>query len=132
MAYNGYLIKVGGYEIPMDAMIKSTYKVTYSVLDLDSYRDARGVLHRTALRKVPTVEVTLNPLSSDQVQTIFDNIASKYTNSAERKVNASVFVPEINGYYNGDFYIPDTQFSIEQIIGNTVYYDETVFKMIGY
>lgn len=130
--YNGYLIRVGNYEIPLSAMIKSSYKVTYSVLDLDSYRDANGHLHRTALRKVPTIEVGLHPLSSNQIADIFSNIASQYVNSSERKVLASVFIPEINGYYDGYFYIPDTQFAINKIVNNVVYYDETTFKIIGY
>lgn len=133
MAYNGYLIKIGGtYTLPLSAMIASSYKVTYSVLDLDSYRDAYGYLHRNALRKVPVVTVTLNPMDSTQIKNIFASISAKFTNVTERKVSASVYVPEIDGYYSGDFYIPDIQFSINKITNNKVYYDAVPFEMIGY
>ena len=132
MAYNGYLIKIGNYTVPMSAMIAQTYKVTYAVLDLDSYRDANGILHRNALRKVPTVSVTLNPMNSSQIQTIFTAIRSRYTNATERKVSASVYIPETDSYYDGNFYIPDTEFTIDKIIGGTVFYDPVTLQLIGY
>lgn len=132
MAFNTSLITIGSYTVPLSAMIASSYKVTYSVLDLDSYRDANGLLHRQAIRKVPTVEVSLHPMDSSKVQDIFSAISAQFTNADERKVTASVYIPEINDYYQGDFYIPDTQFSINKIIGSTVYYDALTLKMIGY
>ncbi len=130
MAYSSYLIQIGSYTIPMDTMIASSYKVTYSVLDLDSYRDANGYLHRQALRKVPTVEVTFD--KSTMMADILSSIKAQYVNEAERKVSATVYIPEIDDYYTGYFYIPDTPISIYKIVGNDVIYDAINFKIIGY
>lgn len=132
MAYAGYLIQVGNYVVPLDSMIAKSYKVTYAVLDVDSYRDADGYLHRQALRKIPTVEVTINPKDSSDIPTIFANIMSQSSVPLEKRVSASVFCPEINDYYSGDFYIPDTDFTIRNVDSNTVYYEPLKLKMIGY
>lgn len=132
MAYAGYLARVGSYEIPINSIIAKSYKVTYSVLDLDSYRDANGYLHRQALRKIPTVEMTIEPKDTSEIGAIWNNITSQFTSSMERKVSASIFVPEINDYYSGDFYIPDTDFSIRNVDSTKVYYEPLKLKMIGY
>ena len=132
MAFTGQLITIGSYNVPLNVMIAQSYSVTYSVLDLDSYRDANGVLHRNAIRKVPQVSVTLEPRDSSTIATIFQNIASQFTSSAERKVTATVFIPETNGYYTGDFYLPDIQFTIDYIKNNTVYYEPVTLELIGY
>lgn len=49
MAYAGFLIRVGSYKIPHSWIRAETYTVTKTGQDLDSYRDANGLLHRNAL-----------------------------------------------------------------------------------
>ncbi len=131
--YNGYLIQIAStYNIPLNVMVASSYKVTYSTLDLDSYRDGAGVLHRNAIRRVPTVEVKLDSISGSTLNAILSSIASHYLNATEKSVNASVFIPETNDYYNGKFYIPDINLSISKVSNTDVYYDEVTLKFIGY
>lgn len=135
MAYNGYLIKVGNYIIPaMEFIEANTYKVTKSIQDLDSYRDANGVLHRSALEHVIyKVEFNTQPnLSNGQMGKLFDNIAHNYTVSAERKAAVTLYVPEEDKYIIQDMYMPDPQITIRDIAGNTITYDSVRLAFIGY
>ena len=47
--YQGYLIKVGNYTIPLSLIRADSYIVFRSITDLDSFVDADGHLHRNAL-----------------------------------------------------------------------------------
>lgn len=132
MAYNGFLIKVDNYTIPLAYINEKTYKCTYSTMDLDSYRDANGILHRNAILKVPHCSFNTRPLSNTEVETLWSNIRSKYTSLMEKKVIATVYVPETDGYYTGSFYIPDTDMTINHIDKNKVYYAPITFEFIGY
>lgn len=44
MAYSGFLIKVGDYTVPFRYIEASKYKTGVKGQDLDSYRDANGIL----------------------------------------------------------------------------------------
>ena len=82
MAYNGFLIKVGDYTIPTNKYIKAnSYSALYSTSDLDSYRDANGVLHRQALdHKLLKIEFeTPAMLTNDEMSALMANIQSKRT-----------------------------------------------------
>lgn len=135
MAYNGYLIKVGNYIIPaMEFIEANTYKITKSIQDLDSYRDANGVLHRSALEHVIyKVEFNTQPnLSNVQMGKLFDSIAQNYTVPAERKAAVTLYIPEENKYIIQDMYMPDPQITIRDITGNTITYDSVRLAFIGY
>ena len=136
MAYGGYLLRVGSYTIDGTNYINyNSYKVTRNVQDLDSYRDAMGVLHRNALEHAPIkIEFeTREGLTNDEVGTFMGNIRNNFTNSAERKASVTAFVPELNDYVTQDMYMPDPQFAIMQIdTNNVVKYSKTRIAFIGY
>ena len=49
MAYSGFLFKVGNYVISGKEFISADgISITRNVQDVDSYRDADGILHREA------------------------------------------------------------------------------------
>ena len=136
MGFNGYLLKVGNYEIDGYKYINyADYNVTWNSQDLDSYRDANGVLHRNALsHRVAKVEFELREgLTNDEVATFMGNISSNYTNATERKASVTVFVPELNDYVTQDMYMSDPQFKIRRIDRNNVIkYEKTRIAFIGY
>ena len=136
MAFNGYLLKVGSYEIDGYKYINyADYNVTWNSQDLDSYRDANGVLHRNALsHRVAKVEFEMREgLTNDEVATFMGNISSNYTNATERKASVTVFVPELNDYVTQDMYMSDPQFKIRRIDRNNVIrYEKTRIAFIGY
>jgi hypothetical protein len=136
MGFNGYLFKVGNYEIDGYNYINySSYNVTWNSQDLDSYRDALGVLHRNALEhKVAKIELeTRENLTNDEVATFMGNIRANYTNQVERKATVTVFVPELNDYVTQEMYMSDPQFKIKRIDKNNVIkYEKTRIAFIGY
>lgn len=137
MAFAGYLLKVGNYEIDGTYYINwDKYNVTYQIQDLDSYRDANGVLHRNALPHVPIkVEFeTRENLTNADMATFFGAIRSNYTNAAERKASIKAYVPEIDDYITQDMYMSDPQFKIKKIEPktNVIKYESVRVAFIGY
>lgn len=134
MAYQGYLIKVGDYTIPHKYIKANSYNATLIVQDLDSYRDADGILHRTALRhKANKIEFETPAMMTDKIMTEFlENIQSNYAVEGERKVIATLYVPELNDYMAQEMYMPDPQFSIYGIFDGTIYYNPTRIAFIAY
>ena len=136
MAYNGYLIKVKGttdYTIPLDYMIYQTYKGTYSVLDGDSKRNGDGKLVRAVLpHKVAHSSVEIMPMSNTVIGDLMGNIQSRYTKPEEKKLLASIWVAEINGYVEAEFYVPDIEFTVKKIENSKVLYDSFTLEFIGY
>ena len=133
--FNGYLVTIHGatdYNIPLEYMTEKSYKCTFSTLDLDSYRDANGVLHRNAVLQVPHCSFDTRPLTNVDVEIIWSNIRSRYITDIEKNVLASVYVPERNDYVTGKFYVPDTEMTINLIKGDKVYFEPITFEFIGY
>ena len=56
MAYQGWLIKVGTYTIPLSIIKADTYNTFLSYGDSDSYTDENYVLHRNATGIAPKIE----------------------------------------------------------------------------
>lgn len=135
MAYSGFLIKVGNYTIPMDRFIRAeSYNITRQVQDLDSYRDANGVLHRTALEHyVHKAEFeTPTLLTNTDIAELFGNIRNNYIVPAERKAIVTVYVPELDSYETQKMYMPDPQFSIFGTYDDIVRYNPVRIAFIGY
>lgn len=134
MAYNGYLIKVGNYEIPLSMMRAETYKVSKKVLDVDSYRDANGELHREALDHYSAV-ITFNvpPLKTNkEISAFLSNIQANYTIPKERKAVIEFYMPETDNYVTLNMYMPDPEFTIYMATKQFIKYNETPIEFIGY
>ena len=137
MAFAGYLLRVGSYEIDGTKFINwDKYNVTRNIQDLDSYRDASGVLHRNALAHVPLkVEFeTRANLTNAEIAEFFGNINSNYTDAKERKANVTLYVPELDTYETQEMYMSDPQFKIKRIEPrtNVIHYESVRVAFIGY
>lgn len=133
MAFQGFLISVGGYAIPLKYIRAETYKVTMNTMDLDSYRDVDGTLHRTSLEHVsPKVEFNLTFMTNNQLEGLMGTLRSKFNNFHERKAVCQVYIPELNNYMTCEMYMPDPQFTIYNIHNGVITYEETTLKFIGY
>lgn len=134
MAFSNYLIKIGNNDTFFNKFIvSSSYKIAKKVIDIDSYRDANGVLHRNAMSHLSyTIEFEIKPLDNTRLQEFLSAIKSKYIIPLERKVNVSFYLPEDDTYVSSDFYMPDPELNIERIENGKVYYKATTIKFIGY
>ena len=86
-AYKGYLLKIGNWVVPNKFIRAQTYTVLRSGQDLDSYRDADGNLHRTALDNfLYKVEFETPPLQTDSFyEELWGNIKNQYVSTTEKK-----------------------------------------------
>ena len=134
MGFNGYLIKIGSYDTFFEQYIQyQSYKVSRKIQDLDSYRDANGVLHRNVLEHESfVIEFTLRPLNNLELESVISKIRQNYTAEKERKVNITFYMPELNSYITQEAYMPDPDISIKRIEGPVVFYEPTTLKFIGY
>lgn len=142
MAFSGYLVKIKGltqgqsdYIFPNEYILIGTYKPVRGIQDKDSYRDGDGVLHRNALsHDVNKMEFQTRSMTNTEYDSIMDNIRARYTNAAERKVVADIYLTETGGYTGFvEMYMPDPDISIMKIIDNhTLKYSAARFALIGY
>lgn len=137
MAYKGYLLKVGDFEISPETVIQaSSYSVLYSVTDIDSYRNANGELIRTALtHRVPKIEFnTVTNMSNIEFADFMSNIRRNYVIPEERKVKIDCYIPEIDDYITTYAYMPDITPKIYRIDEdkNIIYYESIRIAFIGY
>ena len=139
MAYNGYLIKLGGASgtvLPMKFIKVEGYDITPNQrMESEAKRAITGLLHRTTVEHTATkVEFNtpnLTNLEADEMMTLFRNAWISVT---ERKLNLQYYDMETNSYKTGEFYMPDIKFSIDHIDNdlNMVYYRETRIAFIEY
>lgn len=134
MAYSGFLIKVGDYTVPFRYIEASKYKTGVKGQDLDSYRDANGILHREALSNVSikTEWETPNDMEESDVRDLMDNIRAQYTNQTEKKALVTAFMPETGNYVTMECYAPDIEYTIDNADKDTIKYASFRLAFIGY
>lgn len=135
MAYSGFLIKVGNYVIPSGKYLKAdSYSVYRNVQDLDSYRDANGVLHRNALDHVANKVEFETPamLTNADFSNFMSQIQANYTSPKERKANVTLYIPEIDAYETQEMYMADPKPSIYTVANGVIRYNAIRFSFIGY
>lgn len=134
MSYQNYLIKVGNYTIPLKYINTNTYVANRTVQDLDSYRDANGVLHRTTLAHVPNkIEFETPPmLTNAEFSELMKSISENYVTNSERKVNVTAYIPETDSYETQQMYMPDIKPTIYMVLNNEIRYRSIRLAFIGY
>lgn len=135
MAYEGYLIKIGYNDsLFNNYIVFDTYKVSKKILDVDSYRDANGKLHRQALEHLSyTVEFELRPMMEAEHAEIMEAIESNFSLITERKLSVTFWLPETHEYVTADCYMPDPEITVKaEYNGTNLRYDKTTIKFIGY
>lgn len=134
--YSGFLLKIGNYIVPTDKFISAeSYSVTYNVMDLDSYRDANGKLHREALEHVPIkVEFETPAMLTDITfgQELMGNIRKNYTNARERKCIATAYIPELDSYVTQEVYMVTPTPQIYGNYGGRLHYKPIRMAFVGY
>ena len=139
MAYNGYLIKVGGSNgtiLPMKYIKLDGYNITPNQrMESEAKRAVTGLLHRTTVAHTASKIEFNTPIMTnadmDAMMTLFSNA---WTSTSERKLELYYYDMETNAYKSGDFYMPDIKFQIDHIDNtkNIVYYKETRVAFIEY
>ena len=110
MTQRNYLLKVGNYIIPNEFIKIESYQSSPDQRqDLDSYRDADGILHRTVLSHTATkIEFETPYLYVRQMQALIQGIKNNFTDSLARKCQLTYYDEETDDYKTGTFYLPGT------------------------
>ena len=139
MAYNGYLIKLGGSSgtpLPMKFIKLDGYNISPNQrMEAEAGRSVTGLLHRTTVAHTASkIEINTPYITNrdvDEMMTLFRNA---WTSTLERKLNLEYYDMETNSYKTGTFYMPDIKFEIDHIEAdiNVVVYKEIRIAFIGY
>jgi hypothetical protein len=139
MAYNGYLIKLGGSSgtpLPMKFIKLDGYNISPNQrMEAEAGRSVTGLLHRTTVAHTASkVEINTPYITNrdvDEMMTLFRNA---WTSTLERKLNLEYYDMETNSYKTGTFYMPDIKFEIDHIEAdiNVVVYKEIRIAFIEY
>jgi len=139
MAFNGYLIKIGGANgtiFPFKFMKVEGYNATPNQrMETEAKRAVTGLLHRNTVEHTATkIEFNtpnMTNLDVDEMMTIFRNA---WTNRIERKLTIEYYDTETNTYKEAEVYMPDIKFEIDHIdLGlNLIYYKEIRVAFIEY
>lgn len=137
MSYQGYLIKLNTTILPMRFMALKSYTITPNQrMDLDSYRDANGVLHREVLGHTATKIEWATPamLKNGDIAELNALFKANFENSIERRISATYYDMETDSYKSGTFYMPDVQYTIYRTDSkrNELYYNAARFALIEY
>ena len=136
MAYNGYLLKIGGSNgtvIPLSYIKEQSYQETPNQrLDRWARRNNKGRLIRKVVSNQPSKIVFQTvPLTNTQLSALMGIIKSHWS-SSERKVPIEFYNRENDAYKTESFYMPDITYTIDHIAWNTIYYQSVEFHFIGY
>lgn len=139
MAYNGYLIKVGGTGgtiLPMAYIKAEGYQITPNQrMESEAKRDVTGVLHRTTVAHTASkVEFDTPNMTNSEVDAMMTLFRTYWTSTAERKLTIEYYDMETDSYKEGTFYMPDIKFPIVRIDDDKsiVYYSSIRIAFIEY
>lgn len=136
--FDGYLIKATATNkvFPLEYIVWEGYKSTPNQREeIKAYRDENTrTLHRvTASGKKTRIDFTirgnLHLADKKAIQKWFTDAES---DSAERKINLSYWNDESNSYKTGDFYRPDIEFTIKEVLPNDLIYKELQITLVEY
>ena len=137
MAFRGYLIKLGGssgVELPLKYVKAESYNATPDQrMEHEAKRSVTGYLTRTTCDHTATkVELNTIPLTNREVVVLNNMITSRMSDVKQRKITLEYYDNETDSYKTGVFYMPDVQYPIMRIEGNTIYYNSLRLAFIEY
>ena len=139
MAYNGYLVKLGGSSgsaLPMKFISIGSYKSTPNQrMESLANRAVTGLLRRVTVEHTATkIEFTTPVITNTEVAELNTLIQTHFTDSQERKIIINYYDQETDSYKNATCYMPDVSYTISHIetATNTVYYEPVRFAFIEY
>lgn len=139
-AFEGYLIKAGNSDeiFPHKYINISTYKSTPNQREeIEAYRDdyTRDLTRITADGMKTSIEFqTLDGISLEEKIEIQEFFKNCMVNEKERKVHITYWDDENNLYETSYFYLPDTQYTIDEINEKdmTMTYKSLTYKLVEY
>lgn len=133
--FKGYLIRVGGGNgvvLPLSYMAVETYKATPSRrIEESAESTADGYLQRVTLEHTrSTVMFDTPQLTLAQVETL--NGLLGLAEDRQRNVRLEYWNDERSSYAEGDFYVPDIEYTIRRVTADSIVYLPLHYEFIEY
>lgn len=135
MAYAGYLVKIGTYEVPFNYINHDTYKCVWEKVVFGSYQDADGELHEDGVsaRRIMTVSWQTPNLSDSEMQTLLSSIKAQFISATAKSCNVTAYMPEEGDYKTDKCRMnSDVQFTIRHADSTGLRYDPVQIQFTGY
>lgn len=133
--YKGYLLKFNGTIFPNHYMLEYS-SIPDQRMDVDSERDNLGNLHRSVLPDGKTsIKFSTHILGLNekiQMQSIIQNAIDTNGIPEERKCLVEYWNDETNDYDEGEFYIPDIEYTVLDADANGIRYQPISIELIEY
>ena len=132
--YSGFIFKIGDFVFPMHRILQKSIDIEKKTLDLDSYRDANGKLHRESIDHwIVNASFDVVPcLNESEMSFLMTSIRDNYIIPKEKKALVTVYIAEISDYYTQEMYIPDIKTPVIDTDDDDVLYDSFKIEFIGY
>lgn len=133
MAFAGYLFSSGGEKFNDRYIYKESYKVSRKYMDLDSFRNANGVLERNVLDHTSaTITFETKPMNNSDMAAMMAFFSKHYSVPRERKISLIYYSVENDSYLSGYFYMADPEYPIHHIWDNVIWYSQMQIKLVEY
>lgn len=135
MAYNGYLLSMGGTVFPTKYIYRESYEHVTHVQDLDSTVNNKGVLQRNVLDHLRyTVKFETPPMQKEDYDAMWAFIRSKYISRLRREVHLTFYDEETDDYISAKFYLAEfthSYYHFDTTTGTGLYNSQTL-EFISY
>lgn len=133
MAYEGYLLRIGSYTVPLKYIKADSYSPYVNMQDVDPWTDANGYVHRNAIElKAIKIEFeTVPQMSNVALEDFLSNIRSQYIDADEKSFNVTAYIPEINSYVTQKAYLADFTPQIYYADSKIIKYDSIRMAIVG-
>ena len=117
MAFNGYLISIGGTPLPYKYMSAETYKCYPDQrMETSAKRVSTGLLHRVTCEHTATkIEWETPALWDNDMRALTAIFDANWVNRSERKINVTYYDTWENVHKTGTFYMPDPEQNISRV-----------------
>lgn len=134
MAYSGFLLKIGEYEVEGKYLAAENYGAWVNTQTIDPYTDSDGILHVDFLPKAPlSVELTLPAMLTNKDLAEFMKKVKDQTvdGGVQRKFYCTAYIPELDDYVTELAYLADFKPKIIGTYGGVVHYDSIPLSIVG-
>ena len=137
MGFEGWLLKFGSQEFPLDLIKQESWKSTPNQRqETEAWQDINGKLYReTASHFRTKIEFeTVDDLTLEEKSKIQEVINSSVIDAKQRKANITYWNDETNSYTKAVVYVPDIDFTIKEIDveSKNIYYNSIRIALIEY
>ena len=135
MAYAGYLVKIGTYEVPFKFINHDTFQCEWDKIVQGTYTDADGELHEDGVlkRRIMIVSWETPNLNDVEMQEFLSAIKAQYLNARAKSCMVTAYMPE-EGVYKTDKcrLSSEVRFPIRYADVNGLRYNPVRIEFTGY